>query len=84
MSTEHHTDEQPASIAAAIVALYDAMPAFTAPAAERAAWFETKAAVFDRIATSPNGGDAFRAKAAELAAAARDLAESTRELGEKR
>lgn len=85
MSSKPHDDEQPVSIAAAIVALYDTMPAFTAPATERAAWFETKAAVFDRIASTDQiGGDSYRATAAELAKAARLSANTIREQGDQR
>lgn len=86
MSTKPNDDEQPVSIPAAIVALYDTMPAFSAPAAERAAWFDTKAAVFDRMATSTNPftTDAQRATAAEMAETARQTANTIREQGDNR
>lgn len=86
VSTKHHNDEQPVSIAAAVVALYDTMPAFTAPATERAAWFDTKAAVFDRMATSTNPfiTAAHKATAAEMAQAARETAHAIREQGDNR
>lgn len=86
MSTKRHDDEQPVSIAAAVVAMYDAMPAFTAPATERAAWFDAKAAVFDRMATSTNPfiTDTHKATAAEMATAARRTANTVRKQGDQR
>lgn len=87
MSTNTNGDEQPVSIAAAITALYDTMPAFSAPATERAAWFDAKAAVFDRIAantTNPFVGDTQRATAAAMAETARQTANTIREQGDNR
>lgn len=86
MSTQHHNDEQPVSIAAAVVALYDTVPAFTAPASERAVWFDTKAAVFDRMAISTNPfiTDTYKATAAAVAKAARQTAHTIRDQEDQR
>lgn len=84
MSTKHDNDEQPTSIAAAIVALLKTMPGVNAPADERAAWFDTKATVLDRIAANPNTTADDAVKAADMAKAARLSAHTIRNQEDQR
>lgn len=84
MSTKHNNDEQPVSIAAAINALLKTMPDINATATERAEWFDTKAAVLERIATNPDLSSDDVAQAADMAKAARRSANTIREQGDNR
>lgn len=62
---------EPTTITADLSTLLRAMPTLSTPAAERADWFDRKAALLDRIAaTDPT--------AVELAQAARDQASQLR------
>ncbi|ONI90634.1 hypothetical protein ALI144C_02890 [Actinosynnema sp. ALI-1.44] len=66
---------------AAVVALYDDIPSGAAPATERVAWLDRKAAVFDRLATCTDARftDSDRAYSAARAVEARHAAHIIRE-----
>lgn len=70
---------RPPSIASAIASLLDTMPGINAPASDRAAWFDAKAAVLQRIADHELTSTEDAVKAATMAGHARQAANTIRE-----